>query len=134
DDAVTRAVAERYLEPLRRAGIDTLILGCTHYPLLAAIIAATLPGVALVDSGACVAADLERALARLGIAAPAPPPGGGDTVEAMRRAEYHVTDDPQRFRDVGARFLGVAIDGPHLAELAVETVPLASARPAERRA
>ena len=129
DDPVARTVAMRYLEPLRIAGVDTVILGCTHYPLLRGVIEGVLPGVALVDSGAAVTADLARALARLGIASRvgaagsgAYTPGGAearpDTAPAAtRRAEYYVTDDPERFRTVGVRFLGHDIEGPHLAEL-----------------
>ncbi len=115
-DAVVLGVAMRYLEPLARAKVDTLILGCTHYPLLRGVLEAALRqlrpdgGVALVDSGTAVANDLVRALERLQIEAMRGGPGMGDAV-------YHVTDDPERFREVGARFLGHEIDGPHLADL-----------------
>ena len=107
-------LARGYLEPLRREGVDTLILGCTHYPLLRGVIEAALPGVELVDSGAAVAGDLARALSRLGVQAG----GAGAETGATRRAEYYVTDDPERFRAVGVRFLGHDIEGPHLADLA----------------
>lgn len=126
DDPVARAAAMRYLEPLIAARVDTLILGCTHYPLLAGVIEAMLPGVALVDSGAAVAGDLERALNRLGLESgggTGPGPMGGATAGgrgATRLAEYYVTDDPDRFREVGVRFLGHAIEGPHLAELELD--------------
>jgi glutamate racemase len=115
----------RYLEPLRARDIDTLILGCTHYPLLRDVIETTLPGVTLVDSGAAVAGDLARALARLGIEAdggPAAGPraAGGARRAATQHAEYYVTDDPERFRDVGVRFLGHDIEGPHLADLTAD--------------
>jgi glutamate racemase len=140
DDPVTLAAAARYLEPFAAARVDTLVLGCTHYPLLRGVIERVLPGVVLVDSGDAVARDLCRALERLGIAgdvtkdeggtggaeagragagraeagtaAPAPPPS-----RSSLRAQYHVTDDPERFREVGARFLGHSIEGPHLADL-----------------
>ncbi len=130
-DPVARAVAMRYLGPLREARVDTLILGCTHYPLLRGVIEEALPGVALVDSGAAVAGDLARALARLGIEAPGAAgtsaPGGkaaqrdgAGCGDATRLAEYHVTDDPERFRQLGVRFLGHDIAGPHLADLALD--------------
>ena len=52
DDEVTRLVAKRYLAPLREAGVDTLILGCTHYPIIQRIISETVgSGVTLIDSG-----------------------------------------------------------------------------------
>lgn len=51
-EEVTRLVAERYLAPLRESGIDTLILGCTHYPIIQHIISRVMGGgVALIDSG-----------------------------------------------------------------------------------
>ena len=124
-DDVALSVARRYLQPLLAADVDTLILGCTHYPLLRGVIEKVMPGAALVDSGAAVAGDLERALARLGLAAPEKAGGAarearGATATdpgATRQAEYHVTDDPDRFREVGERFLGHPIGGPHLADL-----------------
>lgn len=52
DEEVTRLVAQRYLTPLRQAGIDTLIMGCTHYPIIKHIIAEVMgSGVILIDSG-----------------------------------------------------------------------------------
>jgi len=93
DDEVVRLVARRYLAPVREAGVDTVVLGCTHYPLLAGAIAAELPGVTLVDSAAAVAAEVaERfpAAARAGTASHA----------------FFVTDTPNRFLAVAARFLG----------------------------
>ncbi len=62
DEEVTRLVAQRYLAPLREAGVDTLILGCTHYPIIKHIISGVMGnGVALIDSGR------ETALACAGI-------------------------------------------------------------------
>jgi glutamate racemase len=90
-DEVVRGVARRYLGPVRDAGVDTLVLGCTHYPLLAAAIAAELPGVALVDSAAAVAAEVRDAFAG--------GPGAADH-------RFFVTDAPDRFLAVAGRFLG----------------------------
>lgn len=97
-DGVVRLVARRYLEPVRAARVDTLVLGCTHYPLLGAAIAAELPGVALVDSAEAVAAEVRQ---RLG--AVAPPSGGAH--------RFYVTDTPERFLDVAGRFLGREVPG-----------------------
>jgi glutamate racemase len=90
-DEVVRAVARRYLAPVRAAGVDTLVLGCTHYPLLAGAIAAELPGVTLVDSAAAIAAEVRASF-------------GG----APRGAEHRffVTDAPEKFLEVAGRFLG----------------------------
>jgi len=97
DGDVPRLVAERYLGDLR-GDIDTLVLGCTHYPLLAPVIADVLgPEVALVDSAEATAAAVEDTLRGLG-AAP----------EAQVRRTYYVTDVPARFPEIAARFLGHA--------------------------
>lgn len=62
-DPVIRLVAEEYLNPLREEGVDTLVLGCTHYPLLSQVIGQVMgPEVALVDSGAESAAALRALL------------------------------------------------------------------------
>jgi glutamate racemase len=90
---VPRLVAEHYLGALK-GNVDTAILGCTHYPLLAEVIAETLPGVRLVDSASATAETLRTALG---------PERAGDE----GRAQFLVTDHVERFRDVGERFLGV---------------------------
>ena len=67
-DTVIETVAAEYLAPLRATGIDTLILGCTPYPLLSEIIANIMgSGVTLVDSGAAAAQALRRELAGRGL-------------------------------------------------------------------
>ncbi len=66
DDPVALATAEHYLSPMRKTGIDTLILGCTHFPLLAAPIAKTLKGVKLLGAGECAAAALCATHPRVG--------------------------------------------------------------------
>lgn len=96
EDTIAAAVAERYLAPFRDEGIDTLILGCTHYPLLRGIIEQALPGVQLADAAEAVAAALGEELGERGAAAP------------LRR--YYVTDVPKGFRSVAERFLGREIE------------------------
>jgi glutamate racemase len=97
DHAVTRAVAEEYLAPLRAAHIDTLVLGCTHYGVLRADIASVFDGepVVLVDSAAEVAREVATHLE---------PAAGAGTPPANCR--FYVSDIPARFREVGSRFLG----------------------------
>ncbi len=125
-DPVTRAVAVRYLEPLLREEIDTLILGCTHYPLLEEVIRAAIrqvrrdgedADVHLVDSSRAVAHDLQRLLEREEIAAPRAEAQGSGRPDPAARAEYHVTDDPGRFAAIGERFLGHAIAPPRVVRL-----------------
>jgi len=109
DDTVAHDIAARYLAPLADDGTDTVILGCTHYPLLKGVIGRVLDGITLVDSAEAVARDLARLLEMRGLPAPAGPPRWD--------VDYFVTDDPERFRRVGTRFLDHDIDGPHLADL-----------------
>jgi glutamate racemase len=91
-------IAREYLEPLRRAGVDTLVLGCTHYPLLKPLLQKVMGDrVRLIDSGEETAAAVRQALAAAGLTR-APEPG------ATHR--FAVSDDEARFRQVGARFIG----------------------------
>ncbi|RME22229.1 MAG: glutamate racemase, partial [Deltaproteobacteria bacterium] len=108
DDPVAEAVAERYLAPLR-GGPDTVILGCTHYPLLAPAIAAVLPGARLVDSAHATAIATRAMLARHGLLRPAETGGG---------QRFLVTDNLERFHRVGARFLGIDPAPTELVDLA----------------
>ncbi len=99
--SVCREVAERYLEPLRRQRIDTLILGCTHYPLLAPTIHKVLgPGVSLVDSAKQTVTEVRGVLM------------GGDALSSggvKPRYRFFVTDEPQQFDRIGHQFLGQVI-------------------------
>ena len=97
---VTRRVAEEYLASLREAGVDTLVLGCTHYPLLRRVIGEAMgPSVVLVDSADAVAEEVREWLARdRTIAAPE-----GERKIASR---FYVTDAPGPFQAVAERILG----------------------------
>jgi len=91
-------VAREYLEPLRRACVDTLVLGCTHYPLLKPLLQRVMgPGVQLIDSGEETAAAVLQALEAGALAAPA---------GAKATHRFAVSDDEARFRQVGVRFIG----------------------------
>jgi len=98
---ITRRVAESYLEPFRRAEVDALVLGCTHYPLLRGVIGEVMgPDVVLVDSAESVAQEVGRKLNdEPALAGPGDAPG---------RVEHHfyVTDAPEPFQVVAERFLG----------------------------
>jgi glutamate racemase len=99
----TELVASEYLTPMAHAGIDTLVLGCTHYPLLKPVIARTMgPDVALIDSAQETAAELARMLGERGLRHP----------ESGRRPRHRfiASDAPDQFLRVGQRFLGSAID------------------------
>jgi glutamate racemase len=97
-DEETMAMARAYCEPLKRAEVDTLILGCTHYPLVSPMLQRILGrDVRLVAGGHAVAAAVQRTLERDGIARP---------VEAGEGAyDFLCTGDAEAFRAVGTRFL-----------------------------
>jgi glutamate racemase len=106
DSPATRAAAKHYLGTLftRVEAPDTLVLGCTHFPVLADAIKAVIGGrVALVDSAETTAGAVAEALARAGLASEADARDGS----AIR---FFATDSPERFARVGAIFLGRAID------------------------
>jgi glutamate racemase len=97
-------LAEGYLEPLQRAAVDTLVLGCTHYPMLSGLIQlATGDHVTLVSSAEETAKDLLRVLTELDLLRP------HDAPQARRLFES--TGDPEAFTTLAARFLGPTLDG-----------------------
>ena len=90
-------VAREYLEPLKATGIDTLILGCTHYPLLTAVIADIMgPSVTLVSAGEESAYELKRLLTADDLRAPE---------DAAGSADFYVSDQPEDFERVASIFL-----------------------------
>ena len=89
-----------YLAPLRRVGVDTVILGCTHYPLLKSTIARAMgPKVQLIDSARQVALKTQRVLEELRLAAPA-------SNGRAPQKRFFVTDEPKHFERLAHRFLG----------------------------
>ena len=108
DHKVTRLVAEEYLVELRAAHLESLILGCTHYPMLTGLLAELMgPGVRLVDSGAEAVHAVARLLAERGQLAPDP---------GSRGAHHHffLSDEPRRrsFARIAQAFLGQSL--PHV--------------------
>lgn len=98
DDRIVMALAEDYLAPLRRLSPAVLVLGCTHYPLLKHAIARAIgPDTVLVDSAEQTAATVARALADRELLRDRQEPGV---------LTCFVSDNPQRFREIGQRFLG----------------------------
>ena len=94
---VTRLVAQEYLKDVKSAGVDTLILGCTHYPLIAPVLADLMgPGVTLVDVGRAAAQSARHMLERTGLLR-APRQG---------KVEYYVSDSTEQFDRLAHIFLG----------------------------
>lgn len=96
-DCVIETVAREYLEPLKAEGIDTLILGCTHYPLLMDIMADVMgPGVELVSAGEESAFELKRMLK-----------AAGKRADETRQgtSEFYVSDRVEDFEQIASLFL-----------------------------
>ena len=97
EDIVIETVAREYLEPLKDTGIDTLILGCTHYPLLTDIIGDIMgPGVTLVSAGEESAFELKRMLKADGLRADESRQG---------ESEFYVSDRAEDFENIASVFL-----------------------------
>lgn len=93
-------VAKVYLKPLKRAGVDTIILGCTHYPLLKAVIRKVMgTETILVDSAKQAAAEVKQILTNQGI------------LESNHQPaiSFYVSDGPAWFSGLAKRFLGYAV-------------------------
>jgi glutamate racemase len=111
DGPVVEMTAERYLSEMKVTGIDTLVLGCTHYPLLKGVLSSVMgEPVRLIDSAIETAREMRAVLSELSLLRPVP--------GAVRR-EFYVTDSPEKFLDVGERFLGKTID--HIEKIILES-------------
>ncbi len=106
-DPLVRLALRQYLQPLVQRGLDVLVLGCTHYPILTDELQAIVgDSVKVIDSAEQCAVDVASRLAARGLLA---------TVSVVGQdLECYVTDDPDRFARLGSRFLGVPIEKPSL--------------------
>ncbi|MDD5197145.1 MAG: glutamate racemase [Candidatus Omnitrophica bacterium] len=94
---VVKSVVKYYLKPLKKAGVDTLILGCTHYPLLKRLIKDEMgENVALIDSAKQVAIEVNNILASEGLL----------RKEGTGKHKFFVSDNPEWFSSLAERFLG----------------------------
>jgi glutamate racemase len=95
---IVEMIAEKYLKEIRDSGIDTLVLGCTHYPLLKGVLSRFLGNnVTLIDSAIETAREIKALIERSSLLKSS---SGGV------KHEYYVTDSPEKFREVGERFMG----------------------------
>ena len=130
DGPIAEGVVSRYLEPLfeKSPAPDCLVLGCTHYPMLAAAIRKVVgPEVHIVDSAATTAEVVKRRLADKGLAHPQAGRTG--------RIRFFITDDPQRFTRTGSLFLNMTITDSDVRLVDLENVPLpdAAETPTQRK-
>jgi len=102
DKPETSQIAEKYLSPLKDKDIDTLILGCTHYPLLKELLGRIMgQEVSLIDTAEATAKAVERRLGEKNLLRK----GNRKTVY-----KFFVSDDPEKFLQLGRRFLGKSMD------------------------
>lgn len=112
-------LASAYLEPLQRDNVDTLVLGCTHYPLLAGLLSLVMgDGVTLVSSADETAKDVYRLLSRDG--------GPAEVPDGPVRHQFLTSGDTETFARLARRFLGAEI----LASAPVATLPTPTPVPA----
>ncbi len=96
DHHVTQSIAEIYLNPLKKENIDTLILGCTHYPLLKPLIRNIMgEGVAIIDSAEETAKAVQKAIQH----------NQNESKETVPKHQFFVSDIPYQFQEIGQRFM-----------------------------
>lgn len=95
NDPIARLAVERYLLRFKDSDVDTMILGCTHYPLLAEVIADILPDIRLINTGY----EAAKALCE------------GRIADGTGTTRYYVSDDPEMFISSASRFLGRDVKG-----------------------
>jgi glutamate racemase len=109
DHEATYKIAEEYLQELRNKKIDTLILGCTHYPILSNVIQKVIgKDVNLIDSGVASAEIIKEELKYKGML---------NDSERQGVLEFYVSDIPTKFKEVAELFLGREIDGVQKVDL-----------------
>ena len=109
DDLVALETARKYLEPIKKKEVDTLILGCTHYPLLGNVIAKVMgPGVRLVDSAIPTALRMKKLLQKQGLLYPC---------ERRAPLKIFVTDRVRHFARIGESFLGERLKSVELVKV-----------------
>lgn len=102
EGSIVTMIAEKYLEGIKGRGIDTVVLGCTHYPLLKKVIADVMEeGVKLIDSAIETSREIRTILEVLDLKS---------EEEGGYSREFYVTDSPERFLKVGEQFLGQRIE------------------------
>lgn len=109
DKPAARLIAKDYLAEIKAKKIDTLVLGCTHYPLLKKVIGNVMGSkVTLVDSAEQTAAAIKDTLSRLKLDNPS---------NKIGKRRFYVSDSPEKFKKLGERFLGQRIGKVNLIDI-----------------
>lgn len=104
-------IAREYLEPIIKSGADTLILGCTHYPLLSRVITKIMgEDVALINPGVCIAEEIKEWLTKQDMLA---------KEQDTEQYRFYVSDVPEDFVRLGSMFLERPING-HITQIDIE--------------
>ncbi len=112
DHEATKLIAKEYLQDLIDFGVDTVILGCTHYPLLSGVIQEVMgDGVKLIDSGMAASLEVEDYLNGRGIR---------NDSNQLGTHQYYVSDLPDKFKSVAERFLGTEVK--HIEKIDVDSL------------
>lgn len=112
DHPATRMIVEQYLKPLKEQRVDTVLLGCTHYPLLKDTIRHVMGNdVAIVDSALSCAETVKALLHEQGLKAPK---------KTHEEHHYYVSDDPRKFQILGESFLGMPLAQVRKVDLAFD--------------
>jgi len=110
--SATKQIAEEYLSDLIKENIDTLVLGCTHYPMLSRLIKDIMPDVNQIDSGEHAAVSALRLLAEKNLLV-------NETTGLIKKhnIDFYVTDYPNHFYNLSQQLLGFEIDSPKHIEI-----------------
>ncbi len=109
DGDIVALTAEKYLSTLKSDGVDALVLGCTHYPMIKHVIA-DIVSIPLIDSAVETAKEVKRVLSENDLLC-------GGEAEALRK--YFVTDSPEKFARIGEKFLDHSIS--HISKISLES-------------
>jgi glutamate racemase len=110
----TYEIAEEYLKELKDEKIDTLVLGCTHYPILAEVIQEVIgTNIKLIDSGIASAEIVKGELKKNNLLTKR---------EIKEYSQFYVSDIPRKFKEIGELFLGEPVNNVHKVELEALTV------------
>lgn len=108
---IATLIARKYLKHIKNKGIDTLVLGCTHYPLLKTVITRVMGrDIRLIDSAVETSHEIKTTLEEMEIRS---------KLEEQPVRKFYVTDSPEKFLKIGERFLGKSIE--HIEKIAVVT-------------
>jgi glutamate racemase len=108
-EPATRMIAEAYLKPLLAQGIDTLVLGCTHYPLLSPLLAELAPNVVQIDCGEVAAIEAAK---ELGVDVASVTGTQLDAQVVREHVSVYLTDYTPAFQIIAKDFLGTPIEEP----------------------